>query len=510
MDLGTSPGFGTTPSLSDGAFEEIRRRIYALAGIQLGDQKRLMVQGRLNKRLRDTGTDSYEAYLSLLDRSGRGSDEESRFINALTTNKTDFFREAHHFEYLSERVFPALIERSRTGAPKRLRIWCAASSTGEEPWSLAMTVAETFTGLPGWDVKILASDIDTEVLHTAARGVYADERMEGVSEARRTRFFQRGTGAAAGWWRVKDSLKSLVDFRRVNLVSDRWDVPDGLDVVFCRNVIIYFDRPTQTRLFSRIADLMAPHAWLFAGHSESLLGVTNRLISIGNTIYVNDPDAAPTIEAPTPAPRARPAQTPAHHPRHPHAQVRPDPHPAPVREFSDGLPLHRIIVGQIHADNRPCRITTVLGSCVAACLWDPVAQVGGMNHFLLPDGGGGEDSARYGVHAMELLINKIMNLGGDRLRLRAKVLGAGRVTAVNSNVSERNAAFIRNFLAEERIVSDGERLLGERALEVHFFPHSGQVLVREVGANAVRDMEERAARLARSLAHVPKAAVTLF
>lgn len=170
----------TTPiTLTTPAFSAIQKRIYSLAGIALGDGKRLMVEGRLGKRLRELQLSSYEAYLSLLDRAGAASEEETLFINALTTNKTDFYREEHHFDYLVESTFPAILERAARGGPKRLRIWCAASSTGEEPWSLAMTVAESFGTPPGWEVQIFASDIDTNVLETAKRGVYAEDRMSG-------------------------------------------------------------------------------------------------------------------------------------------------------------------------------------------------------------------------------------------------------------------------------------------------------------------------------------------
>ena len=276
----------TTPiTLTTPAFSAIQKRIYSLAGIALGDGKRLMVEGRLGKRLRELQLSSYEAYLSLLDRAGAASEEETLFINALTTNKTDFYREEHHFDYLVESTFPAILERAARGGPKRLRIWCAASSTGEEPWSLAMTVAESFGTPPGWEVQIFASDIDTNVLETAKRGVYAEDRMSGVSEERRLRHFQAGRGEAAGWFRIKESLRPLIQFRHVNLISGTWNIPTNIDAIFCRNVIIYFDRPTQTRLFDRMADLMAPGGYLFAGHSESLLGVTDRFSPLGNTVY---------------------------------------------------------------------------------------------------------------------------------------------------------------------------------------------------------------------------------
>jgi len=259
-------------------FERVRALIYRQAGISLADSKQEMVYSRLARRLRATGLASFATYLDELE-AGRMQDEWEAFTNALTTNLTSFFREAHHFPLLAEHALKA---RARSGGP--LTIWCSASSTGEEPYSIAMTLCEAFNTLTP-PVSIVATDIDTNVLATAGAGVYPLERVEKLEPERLRRFFLKGKGAQEGLARVRPELRQLVSFRPLNLLGDGWDLKGPFDAIFCRNVMIYFDKPTQRKILSRFVPLMKPDALLFAGHSENFLYVSDALRLRGKTVY---------------------------------------------------------------------------------------------------------------------------------------------------------------------------------------------------------------------------------
>jgi chemotaxis protein methyltransferase CheR len=258
-------------------FERIRKLIYQRAGISLHAGKQAMVYSRLSRRLRETRFASFSDYLGWLEAASgaEGEAEWQEFVNCLTTNLTAFFREEHHFH--------ALVDDLRTRAARPLRIWCNAASTGEEPYSLAMTVVETL-GVSA-QVKLVCSDIDTKVLATAQRGVYgADSR--GLSPERLKRHFMRGTGANSGHIRVKPELARLIEFRNFNLMSPSWaSLGDPFDLVFCRNVMIYFDNPTQRRVLERMHAAMKPGGLLYVGHSENFTESRDLFRLRGKTIY---------------------------------------------------------------------------------------------------------------------------------------------------------------------------------------------------------------------------------
>jgi chemotaxis protein methyltransferase CheR len=262
-------------------FERVRALIHERAGISLADSKQEMVYSRLARRLRATGIQSFGRYLDDLE-AGRMGQEWEAFTNALTTNLTSFFREAHHFPLLLEHL--VAIRKKDT---RPLTIWCSAASTGEEPYSIAMTACEAFNTLTP-PVQIVATDIDTNVLATAANGVYPMERMDKMSPERLRRFFLKGKGAHEGMARVRPELRSLVTFRQLNLLADGWPLEGQFDALFCRNVMIYFDKPTQRKILDRFVPLMKPHALLFAGHSENFLYVSDSLRLRGKTVYELD------------------------------------------------------------------------------------------------------------------------------------------------------------------------------------------------------------------------------
>jgi chemotaxis protein methyltransferase CheR len=259
-------------------FARVRALIYRQAGISLGDSKQEMVYSRLARRLRAKNLNSFEEYLDGLE-SGRDSGEWEAFTNALTTNLTSFFREAHHFPILAEHM-------RRAKGP--LSVWCSASSTGEEPYSIAMTLCEAFGTLTP-PVSIVATDIDTNVLETAATGVYPLERIDKMPQERVKRFFLRGKGEREGLVRVRPELRQLVSFKPLNLLAGNWPLSGPFDAIFCRNVMIYFDKPTQSRILARFVPLLKPDGLLFAGHSENFMYASDAFRLRGKTVYELDP-----------------------------------------------------------------------------------------------------------------------------------------------------------------------------------------------------------------------------
>lgn len=256
-------------------FERVRKLIYQRAGIALAVSKQDMVYSRLARRLRATHINSFRAYLDGLD--DPHALEWEAFVNALTTNLTSFFREAHHFDRLSEHL-----RRQPSGA--QLLLWSSAASTGEEPYSMAITVLESLD-CSRTKVRILATDLDTNVLETARQGIYPLERIEKLSDERKQRFFHRGTGARAGYCRVKDEVRELVSFRQLNLLDPQWPLKGPFTAIFCRNVMIYFDKPTQYRVLQKMVPLLSGDGLLFTGHSESFFHATDLIQSCGRTIY---------------------------------------------------------------------------------------------------------------------------------------------------------------------------------------------------------------------------------
>jgi len=255
-------------------FERVRGLIRQLAGISLSPAKQDMVYSRLARRLRARGMQSFSEYLDYLV---QGDPQEiEAFINALTTNMTSFFREPHHFKILADRL-----AQHRDGT---VTIWTCASSTGEEPYSIAMTVLEALKSYRH-QPRILATDIDTNVLATARRGVYPMDQLARLPERQLKRFFLKGEGRNEGFGRVRDEVKQLLSFRRLNLLDESWPMHGRFDYIFCRNVMIYFDKPTQHILLKRLAGYLKPHGLLFVGHSESFHHACDLFEICGNTVY---------------------------------------------------------------------------------------------------------------------------------------------------------------------------------------------------------------------------------
>ena len=260
---------------TDRDFEQIRKLIYEHAGINLSASKKDMVYSRLGRRLRATGQKNFKDYLILLAED-RDSEWES-FVNSLTTNLTSFFREAHHFPVLAEHV-KGLKQR------RPINIWCNAASTGEEPYTIAMTMVDAFDSLTP-PVRIIATDIDTNALQKASAGIYSIEQVEKLPKDILERFFLKGRGDKAGQVKVRKELQDLITFSQLNLQDAQWPLKGAFDAIFCRNVMIYFDKPTQNKILQRFVPLMRKDALLFAGHSESLQSLSSLFQLRGKTVY---------------------------------------------------------------------------------------------------------------------------------------------------------------------------------------------------------------------------------
>lgn len=264
-------------------FRRVQKLIYDHAGISLSDSKQELVYSRLARRLRATGKHSFDEYLNQLELNG-GSEWEA-FTNALTTNLTSFFREPHHFPVLAEHM------RKHKGK-EPYAIWCSAASTGEEPYTIAMTAIDAFNSFTP-PVSIIASDLDTNVLETAKAGIYPLSRVEKLDPELVKRFFLRGSGAQDGFVRVREELRNMITFRQINLLDRSWPLRQPVDAIFCRNVMIYFDKPTQLEILKRFVPLMRTDGLLFAGHSESFYHAEAYFKLRGKTVY----ELSPAVQA---------------------------------------------------------------------------------------------------------------------------------------------------------------------------------------------------------------------
>jgi len=473
-------------------FQQLRDLVYSTTGISLADNKQTFVQSRLARRLRHLRLSSFQEYLKYLESCDDSGEELQQFINRITTNKTHFFRENYHFEHLRETVFPRLIDEAERGRrPRKLRIWSSASSTGEEPYSLAMTVLETFENRPDWDVRILASDIDTEVLNRASSGIYPASSVDTLPAHTIEKYFERGTGEDRDKVMIGSHVSDLVTFRQINLMDEHWPIHGPFDIIFCRNVLIYFDQIRHDQLMRHMARMLAADGRLFIGYSESLSRLSDVYTKVGRTIYSLTPGFTDT----------RPNTIAVRKPTDTSAKGR-----------SSEVAEKSIIVGGVCACDRPTRIRTVLGSCVAACLFDEQTGVGGMNHFALPVGNSdSRTAASFGVHAMELLINSIMKKGGDRRRLKAKLFGGAHVLQSAEKIGEKNIRFIHEFLNTESIPVEAEYLGGYAAMQVWFETHTQRVRVKLLEKSAVAE-EERRIHLTQQVASEESVAsnITLF
>ncbi|MCX7679724.1 MAG: protein-glutamate O-methyltransferase CheR [Spirochaetes bacterium] len=266
-------------TLGDTEFEYFRNIVYRESGIRLTELKKALVQARLTKRLRQLKINSFTEYCDYVKHNYYN--EIENLINCITTNKTDFFREARHFEFIKQYLIPQWCEKKK----RRIRIWSAGCSTGEEPYSIAIILREHFQPIDVSDVKILATDIDTEVIEKGKRGIYSADAVADVPRELATKYFLKGKGTNEGLFKIKDIVKNMVYFRKLNLLDEKYPMKGKFDLIFCRNVIIYFDRETQRMVFDKFYEYIENDGFLFVGHSETLTGLTSKFALVTNSIY---------------------------------------------------------------------------------------------------------------------------------------------------------------------------------------------------------------------------------
>ncbi|WP_455221190.1 CheR family methyltransferase [Kaarinaea lacus] len=266
---------------TDRDFLILRDLVNHHTGISLSDAKRELVYSRLTRRLRQLNLKCFSKYCELLQSDAMG-EELVHFTNALTTNLTSFFREPHHFDYFGKVLLPELV--ARKSGNQRYRFWSAGCSTGEEPYTMAMCIRESLPFPNNYDIKILATDLDSSVLDTAISGIYPTEKLQTILPHRQKKWFYKDGAYEHGLRQISPELQQLITFRQLNLMHD-WPMKGPFDAIFCRNVVIYFDKPTQRILIDRFANLLDPGGYLFLGHSESLFKVSDRFKLVGQTIY---------------------------------------------------------------------------------------------------------------------------------------------------------------------------------------------------------------------------------
>ncbi|MCP4448579.1 MAG: hypothetical protein GY811_25065 [Myxococcales bacterium] len=425
-----------------------------LGGLHFGEGKVALLHGRLSKRAIQEDFSSICDYLEHVDNSGYGSTESVHFLNALTTNKTAFFREPHHFDYLVSTVAPRYLARFRRGLEHGpLRVWSAAASRGHEVYSAAMVLADALD-MDEARATLLATDIDTETLEIAKKATYRASDMDGLPVELRRRRFLRGVDKADGHWRLRSEIRSMVQFSRMNLTDASLPIGSRFHVVFCRNVLFYFDVPTQRRLVQNLTKHLLPGGSLIMGHSENLEVLTAELAQVESTVYQRAHEAT---------------ETSGIQPRGTRTLLSPS--------------SRTLIVGDYVARADCTTLSTVLGSCVAVCLYDDVAGCGGMCHFALPEGpAGGAASARYGDVAIPKLIRELQALGARRARLKAKLFGAGGALCEPGGPADLNREFTRAFLRAQGIPVVAERLGLRSSIEAHLTCATGAVRVRATEA----------------------------
>jgi chemotaxis protein methyltransferase CheR len=371
------------------------------------------MRSRLARRLRDLGLETYGDYYRHLRERDVDRSELREMVNAMTTNKTSFFREPYQFDWLKSEIFPAMLQRARSGGPRRVSVWSAGCSTGAEPYTMAMLLRETFE--VGWDLSILATDIDTEVLATASEGEYDDTQVEGLEPRALSRHFLRGRGDAEGRFKVRPDLRKLVTFRQLNLITG-WSLPTRFDFILCRNVSIYFNRQTQSQVFSRLAAQLNDGGHLLVGHSECLAGMGVPLEPLRGNVYRR------------PAASARAAQRPT---------------------------LPPVGAGSMEAAGAGRELLARLAGGAAVCVYDSAGPVGGLAH-LAP---GGQGSV-----PLERLLERLLELGAESGRLEAKVVAPSEAVALEVQAV---LGALGVALVSQRVVSGGA--------EIRFSPSARRV-----------------------------------
>jgi len=271
--------------MSDRLYDKFSQFIHSECGIKLPPVKKVMLQSRLQKRMKSIGISSFDEYYNLLQSDQGRKEELAHALDVVSTNKTDFFREPSHFDYLRVAALPDIIHSLRARVRKKIHLWSAGCSSGEEPYSLAMVLSDFLEKYREFDYDIFSTDISQRVLARAQQAIYSDSDIKPVPQRLKAKYLMKGKGSQAGNWRVVPELRNKVQVIRFNLMDEHFKLPTMMDIIFCRNVIIYFDRPTQVRLFQKFYNCLVPGGYLFIGHSETLYGINDQFQYIQATIY---------------------------------------------------------------------------------------------------------------------------------------------------------------------------------------------------------------------------------
>jgi chemotaxis protein methyltransferase CheR len=436
--------------LSSRDLNRLRRLIYETAGITLSAEKKLMLEGRLKRRMSRLNLKSCSDYCKYLFASSVPDPEEMRhLLDAVTTNKTDFFRERAHFDYLTANALPNLMARNREN--RELLIWSAGCSSGEEPYTLAITLNEFAKSHPGFRFRVLATDISTTILEKAETGIYASEGLGPVPMALRREYFMRSRNPESDRMRVVPELRTMVEFRRLNLMED-FAIPEPVDILFCRNVVIYFDRPTQERLFAKFCRQLAPGGYLFVGHSESLHQMDLPLAPIAPAIYRKILPATQDFRG------------------------------EPV------VPEVYLQAGEVHLSRSPAILKTVLGSCVGVTFWSQRLGAGALCHGILPicpKQVQGKEGYRYMDFAIRDLARRFDAMGVLRKEVQVKVFGGADVLSTAHNparptVGDQNWHTALDILRAENLEVMASDVGGTLGRSLHFHTETGRVYVRRL------------------------------
>lgn len=442
-------------SMSDESFYRFSEFIEAELGIKMPLAKKTMLQARLQKRLWKLDIESFDEYYNYVFSPEGRELELQQMIDVVTTNKTDFFREPNHFEYLVERVLPEII--SRHGADRQYMFWCAGCSSGEEPYSLAMVLHDFSLQHPGFHFLILATDVSSRVLEKARLGIYEEENADPIPVEFRKRYLLKSKEREKSMVRISPEIRAFVRFRSVNLVRGEFGFRETMDIIFCRNVIIYFNRDIQEQVINRLYQHLSPGGYLFTGHSETLNGLSVPLKAVAHTVYQKEVSA----------------------------------HLAPH------LPVITLKPAELYISDHPAIVRTVLGSCVAVTMFDKRLGVAAMCHALLPQGNEALDqhaattenlSYKYVQTVIPLMLQRLKTYGSEPKDLEVKLFGGADMLTVrtgNPNMQPVGKSNIDAVLQAikahnlELIVSDVGGHLGRKIL---FYTQTGEVLLKRINS----------------------------
>lgn len=437
--------------MSDRTFIRFSKFIHTEIGIKMPETKRTMLQARLQKRLWKLGISSFDEYCDYLFSHEGMENELAHMIDVVTTNKTEFFREPKHFEYLVQYALPNLIDRK--GLNERFMVWCAGCSTGEEPYSLAMVLRNFAEQNPRFRFLILATDISTRVLQDSKLGIYEEERIESIPKWMRKKYLLKSREKDKDLVRVIPEIRACVRFRRLNFMDKNFGLREPMDIVFCRNVIIYFDRTTQEGVLQRICRYLNPGGYLFTGHSETLNGMDLPLIPVSHTVYQH------TV----------------------------------ITDHGTELPVIYLKPAELCVLDRPAVVRTVLGSCLAITMYNRRLGVSAICHALLPYRDPKENSQnntlekfKYLERVIPEMISKMRAYGIKLDEIEVKMFGgADMLTSQDKQVYKQPVGKLNIETAVKLLETEGLQIIssdvgGPRGRKIFFYTNNGEVLLKRL------------------------------